>query len=177
MDPTSDRRPPAPDHDTHKLLGIYVDDHWAAAGAGTALANRLARENEGMQWYAELRRIADEIESEQRALHEVRAALSSGGFSVKRVLSQCAERVARLKLNGSLIGYTPLARVLELEGLIAGVKARQMLWRSLRHTDAGRHHDPDRRESLAESQIERLSAIHREASALAFIDREPVRAV
>ena len=162
-------------HDPHKLLGIYLDDHWAAAGAGTALANRVARENEGTQWHADLRRIADEIEQDQATLRELRAALANDGFSLKRRLAQAAERVGRLKLNGSLIGYTPLARVLELEGLIAGVKARQQLWRSLRHTDAARRVDLDRLESIAQSQVERLEAIHQQAAALAFIDREPVR--
>jgi hypothetical protein len=175
MNLIGDHRGQARDHDPHKLLGIYLDDHWAAAGAGSSLANRLARENEGTQWHGELRRIAEEIEQDQEALRQVREALTSGGFSVKRVLTQCAERAGRLKLNGSLIGYTPLARVLELEGLIAGIKARQLLWRSLRHTDAARRVDLEQRDSLASSQIERLVAIHQQASAVAFIDREPVR--
>ena len=163
------------DHDPQKLLGIYLDDHWAAAGAGTALANRIARENEGTQWHAELSRIAGEIEQDQQALHDLRAALGHPGFSLKRQAAQVAERLGRLKLNGSLIGYTPLARVLELEGLIAGVKARQLLWRSLRNTDAARRVDLDRLESTARAQVDTLEAIHREAAALAFIDREPVR--
>ena len=175
MNLSRDRRAHARDHDPHKLLQIYLDDHWAASGAGTALANRIVRENEGTQWHAELRRIADEIEQDQATLAQLRETLTSGGFSVKRVLAQAAERGGRLKLNGSLIGYTPLARVLELEGLIAGVKARQLLWRSLRHTDAAGRVDIDRHESLAESQVERLVAIHQQASALAFVDREPVR--
>ena len=162
------------EHDPHKLLRIYLDDHWAAAGAGTALADRVARENEGTQWYSELRRIADEIEQDQATLRQLRASLASDGFSLKRHAAQWAEKVGRLKLNGSLLGYTPLARVLELEGLIAGVKARQLLWRSLRHTDAARRVDLDQLESTAKSQVEKLAAIHQQAAALAFIAREPV---
>ena len=177
MTHTGDHHGNAREHDPHKLLGIYLDDHWAAAGAGSSLANRLARENEGTQWYAELRRIAGEIEEDQEVLRQVRAAVSSGGFSAKRLLAQGAERVGRFKLNGSLIGYTPLARVLELEGLIAGVKARQLLWRSLRNTEAGRRVELDRLASRAEAQIESLMAIHEQATALAFVDREPVRLV
>jgi hypothetical protein len=162
-------------HDPHELLRIYLDDHWAAAGAGTALANRIARENEGTQWYSELRRIADEIEADQETLRQLRSTLASDGFSLKRQAAKWAEKVGRLKLNGSLIGYTPLARVLELEGLIAGVKARQMLWRSLRHTEAAGRVDLDRLESTAGSQVDTLEAIHQQATALAFIEREPVR--
>jgi hypothetical protein len=166
-----------PEHDPHKLLGIYLDDHWAASGAGTALANRLARQNKGTPWYSDLRRIAEEIEQDQEVLRQLRSSLTAGGFSVKRIAAQCAERVGRLKLNGSLIGYTPLARVLELEGLIAGVKARKLLWQSLRHTEAGRAVDLDRLETTAASQIDTLVSIHRQASGLAFIDREPARLV
>jgi hypothetical protein len=175
MNLLGDKREHGHEHDPQKLLRIYLDDHWAASGAGTALAKRIARENEGTKWHPELRKIADEIESDQETLRDLRAALTSGGFSVKRAFTQTAERIGRLKLNGSLIGYTPLARVLELEGLIAGVKARQLLWRSLRNTDAAGRVDLDRLESVAESQVERLMAIHRQATALAFVDREPVR--
>ena len=163
------------EHDPQKLLRIYLNDHWGASGAGMALADRIARENEGTQWYPELRRIADEIKRDQETLRELRATLANDGFSLKRFAAQCAEKVGRLKLNGSLVGYTPLARVLELEALTAGVKARQLLWRSLRHTDIASRLDLDRLEATAQSQVDRLEAIHQEAAALAFIEREPVR--
>jgi hypothetical protein len=83
------------------------------------------------------------------------------------------ERVARLKLNGSLIGYSPLSRVLELEALIAGVKAKRLLWDSLRHTEAARGVDLDLMESRAKQQLDTLVAIHEEAAAIAFAAREP----
>ena len=82
------------EHDPQELLGIYLDDHWAGAGAGTSLANRLASENEGTKWYGELRRIADEIEEDQRTLGGLREACGSDGFSVKRLVAQAVERVA-----------------------------------------------------------------------------------
>jgi hypothetical protein len=119
------------EHDPKALLGIYLEDHWAAAGAGTSLAKRLAKNNEGTQWYPELRRIADEIEQEQQTLSRLRETCGRGGFSVKRLLAQTAERVGRLKLNGSLIGYSPLSRVLELEGMAALIGAKIQLWNAL----------------------------------------------
>jgi hypothetical protein len=156
------------EHDPKALLGIYLEDHWAAAGAGTSLAKRLAKNNEGTQWYPELRRIADEVEQEQQTLSRLRETCGRGGFSVKRLLAQTAERVGRLKLNGSLIGYSPLSRVLELEGLISGVKARRMLWRSLRQTEVARNVDLDQLERRAKEQVDALVAIHKEATAVAF---------
>ena len=131
------------EHDPQELLGIYLDDHWAGAGAGTSLANRLATQNEGTQWSAELRRIADEIEQDQLTLGRLREACGSDGFSIKRLAAKAVERVSWLKLNGSLIGYSPLSRVLELEALIVGVKGKRLLWGSLRHTEAARDIDLD----------------------------------
>jgi hypothetical protein len=163
------------DHDPKQMLSIYLDDHWAGAGAGSSLANRLAAENEGTQWYADIRRVADAIDEDQRTLRRLRETYAGGGFSVKRALAQGAERVGRLKLNGSLIGYTPLARVLELEALIAGVKSKRLLWRSLRRTDAAQSVDLDHMESRAKEQLDMLISIHKEASAIAFAVREPTQ--
>jgi hypothetical protein len=165
------------DHDPHELLSIYLDDHWAGAGAGMSLANRLATQNEGTPWYAELRRIADEIEQDQRTLGRLREACGSDGFSVKRLVAQAVERVGRLKLNGSLIGYSPLSRVLELEALIAGVKGKRLLWGSLRHTRAARDIDLDLMESRAKQQLDTLVRIHDEAAAIAFTAPEPALGV
>ena len=156
------------EHEPGAMLAMYLDDHWAAAGAGVALANRLARQNEGTPWYAELRRIADDVEEDQRTLRRLRETYGRGGFSVKRLLAEGAERIGRLKLNGALIGYTPLARVLELEAMIAGVKGKRLLWSSLRHTEAARSVDVDQMESRAKSQLDALVALHAEASVLAF---------
>ena len=157
-----------PGHDPAKWLGIYLDDHWAAAGAGCALAKRLAEQNEGTQWYAELRRIADEVELDEQTLQRLRETRGKRGFSVKRLVAQGAERIGRLKPNGALTGYTPLARVLELEALIAGVRSKRLLWRSLRQTDAARDVDLDQLESRAKAQVDTLQSIHKEATALAF---------
>ncbi len=43
-----------------------------------------------------------------------------------------AEKVGRLKPNGQLRGYSPLSRVLELEGLAMGITGKKGLWEGLR---------------------------------------------
>ena len=42
------------------------------------------------------------------------------------------EKVGRLKPNGQLTGYSPLSRVVELEGLALGVTGKLGLWKALR---------------------------------------------
>jgi hypothetical protein len=41
------------------------------------------------------------------------------------------EKVSRLKLNGQLRGYSPLSRLLELEGLEMGITGKRSLWQAL----------------------------------------------
>ncbi len=42
------------------------------------------------------------------------------------------EKLGRLKLNGQLTGYSPLSRLVELEGLCLGTEGRLSMWRTLR---------------------------------------------
>ena len=91
-------------------------------------------------------------------------ALDVSEDPLKAVLGQAGELVARLKSNGMLTHYSPSSRVLELEGLLAGIDAKRSLWRSLRA--AGVAHSapngPDLEELIARatSQRERLQAEH-----------------
>jgi hypothetical protein len=42
-----------------------------------------------------------------------------------------AEKVGRLKFNGQIKGYSPLSRLVELEGLATGIESKQSLWLAL----------------------------------------------
>jgi hypothetical protein len=152
------------------LRRIYLDDHWAAAGAGIGLARRLAAANVDTAWHPTLNRIVAEIEQDQRTLRALRDAETGGGFSLKRKLAVVAERIGRLKLNGRLVGYSPLSRVLELEGLMSGVQAKRCLWRAIRESDGWPTDGVDltELERRADAQLHELSRIHEEAAAIAF---------
>jgi hypothetical protein len=57
---------------------------------------------------------------------------------LKVVVGWGAEKVGRLKLNGRLLGYSPLSRLVELETLAVGVYAKLALWRSLQQLEPQR---------------------------------------
>ena len=81
-----------------------------------------------------------------------------------------AEKLGRLKLNGRLLEYSPLSRVIELEGLIAGVNAKVALWRTLAAAaaDEPRIAEIDFVQLIArgEEQLEGLKQHHADAIAL-----------
>ena len=103
----------------------------AAANGGVELARRLRGSNQGTPYGDALARIADEIDADRRALEGIAEDLGVEPDRVKQLAAWAAEKAGRLKLNGQLTGYSPLSRVVELEGLAAGVTAKLSLWRVL----------------------------------------------
>ena len=53
---------------------------------------------------------------------------------LKPAAAWMAEKLGRLKLNGQLSGYSPLSRVVELEGLHIGITGKLELWKALELT-------------------------------------------
>jgi hypothetical protein len=43
-------------------------------------------------------------------------------------LGWAAEKAGRLKLNGQVLGYSPLSRLVELEGLMLGISGKLAMW-------------------------------------------------
>jgi hypothetical protein len=76
--------------------------------------------------------LASEIESDRETLKGLMRHLEIGEDQVKKVVGWAGEKLGRLKLNGQLLGYSPLSRLLELEGLCLGVEGKLELWRSLK---------------------------------------------
>ena len=165
------------DNDRMKLLAIYLDDHWAGAGAGHQLARRLLRNNRRTGWVDQLSWLSDQIESDERTLLQLRRRLNLDGGKVKRALGIAGVRLSGLKPNGRLLAYSPLSRVLEAELMMSGVDAKKRLWAALR---SGQLMSADfsgldfaELERRAEEQLTMLSSFHEEASALAFGPGQP----
>jgi hypothetical protein len=114
-------------------LSIYLNDHLAGSTLGVNLARRAAGSNRGTSYGPVLEAIAEEIDEDRAALVEVMERLSVGQDRLKVAFAWGAEKAGRLKLNGELLGYSPLSRLEELEALSLGVEGKLALWRALRH--------------------------------------------
>ena len=149
-------------------LTIYLNDHLAGATAGVELVRRAASENEGSEFGAVLRELCAEIQHDREELIAIITGLGYPVDRAKIALGWTAEKVGRLKPNGRLRGYSPLGRLLELEGLLAGIHAKQALWRALLRTGTA---DPKRLEILltrAEEQAGIVERMHHPAAELAI---------
>lgn len=118
------------------LIGIYLNDHLAGATGGAALVRRCLANNEGTRYEEFLRDLQGRVEEDRQALEGVFDHLGLRRNPGKVLAGVVVERVSRLKLNGQLRGYSPLSRVVEFEGLCAGVDAKQSMWRALQEIAA-----------------------------------------
>ena len=155
-----------------KYLRIYLQDHLAGSTAGLELARRPRGANEGTEYGPPLAKIADEIEADRRALQGVMEDLGFGGDKLKNVAAWGLEKVGRLKLNGEITGYSPLSRMVELEGLLTGITGKWGLWVALLQIAPSEPRlDVARLERLrdrAEEQRETVEALREKAAREAF---------
>jgi len=167
-----DPRRPAGAAEADRLLATYLRDHAAGAATGLALARRCRRENAGTALEGTLVEIETEIAEDRRSLLDIMSRLGMSPSRLKSALGSLAELVGRLKSNGLLLRYSPSSRVVELEGLMAGVVAKRALWRTLRSIAADRAQldagELDRLIERATSQHERLAAAHDRTAPEAF---------
>ena len=118
-----------------RLLATYLNDHLAGALAGVELARRCARSNRGGPLGEALSKLARELDEDRHALQSIMRRLRIGGDPAKLAAAWTAEKMGRLKLNGRLIGYSPLSRLEELELLVLGVEGKLLLWQALAQTE------------------------------------------
>lgn len=151
-------------------LAIYLNDHLAGATLGLDLAKRSRSSNEGNDYGEELAKLAAEIEEDRDALIALMEELGVPRDRLKIASAWAAEKVGRLKLNGSLFSYSPLSRLVELEGLYLGVTGKLSLWENLKTATPGGVSVADLDELIerAKSQRARLEDLRRRAAAEAF---------
>jgi hypothetical protein len=152
------------------MLQTYLQDHHAGSTAGLELARRTARANEGTEYGPELLSVADEIAEDRETLERVMEHFDVSPNRIKDGGAWALEKVGRLKPNNSILSYSPLSRVVELEGLVTGVTGKLALWEALRASIgegvAGVEFAP--LSARAEAQRERLDALRRRAAVEAF---------
>ena len=106
----------------------------AGSVIGVELAKRAASSNEGSELGDFLAELATDIEADRQALKAVMDHLGVGENRLKPLIAWAAEKLGRLKPNGQITGYSPLSRLIELEGLALGIAGKLALWRSLAAT-------------------------------------------
>jgi hypothetical protein len=155
-------------------LAIYLNDHLAASTFGVELARRSYGANKGTEFGMELKQLVDEIEADRADLERIIDTLGKPRDQIKPAVAWVAEKAGRLKPNGQLTGYSPLSRVIELEGLASGVHGKLLLWRALRAISPGEpllaSSQLDRLTSRAESQLNRIGELQQRAVEVALAE-------
>jgi hypothetical protein len=158
-----------------QLLRIYLRDHLAGAVGGGELVRRALANNRGTPFEATLEQLATDIEEDRQTLVTLMEGLGVSPDVLKQSVVWVLEKVARLKLNGRVLEYSPLSRLVELEALGTGIDGKRALWTALRRVAGA---DPrlhatqlGRLERRAADQRRRVEAIRLEAARLAFAPR------
>ena len=96
--------------------------------------------------------------------------LEVGRDRLKPLGAWVVEKIGRLKPNGQLRGYSPLGRLIELEGLYVGISGKSRLWKSLESNlgDSLPEFDFPALGERADRQRTEVEALREEAAKLAF---------
>jgi hypothetical protein len=159
----------------HGLLSTYLNDHLAGATAGRSLAHRAAEAERHGPYGRPLQEIDREIAQDRESLVRIMRELGIRANPLKVGAGWLGERAGRLKTNRRLIHRSPLSRVVELEGLLLGVRGKLALWAALRtlaHTDPriARAADIEVLADRAEHQLERLEELRLQAVQGVFLE-------
>ena len=151
-------------------LAIYLNDHLAGATVGRELSKRAAGSNSGTPLGDFLEKLHGEIAEDRQTLLDVMDALDVGQDHAKTIAARVGERLGRLKPNGNLISYSPLSRLVEVEGLSLGINGKASLWRALGLLDDPRLEPWDfaALERRAKRQLRGLEPYRIESAQIAF---------
>lgn len=141
----------------NRLLALYLNDHLAGATGGTALAERLARNHRGTDLERPTADLADQVAADRTALLQIMRSLGVRARRLKSAVAVLAERVGRLKLNGTLVRRSPLSSVVEFEAMHLGVEGKIDGWQALRQM-------ADRESRLDANQLDELLGRARQQS-------------
>jgi hypothetical protein len=148
-----------------RYLPIYLNDHLAGATLGVELARRSSRSNEGTEVGEFLAWLHGQLVEDRAALVAVMKRRGARQSLAKVAGGWVAEKVGRLKPNGHLTTYSPLSRLLELEGLAGGIELKRALWLALQESGA------EEMQALIDRAVEQRERLepHRAAAARAAL--------
>ena len=146
-----------------RSLEVYLNDHLTAATSGVELFRRAAGSHPGKRG-EELARLRDEAVDDRETLRSIMRRLGVAPNLPLVALGWVGEKAGRLKPNGYLVRRSPLADVIELEGLRLGTQGRLACWQVLRavatHDDRLTVLELDELVGRAEDQAARLYKLH-----------------
>jgi hypothetical protein len=149
---------------TSDALHAYVNTHRRAAIVGLSMARRMAARHEGTPLGVALDLVANEVEEDRVLLDLIAGGLGIKPTMATRVVPVVVDRIGRLRLRG--VRRPPGAvALLELETLVAGIRAKELLWRALKANEtarsvASRTANLDVLVERAEAQMQRLLPHH-----------------
>jgi hypothetical protein len=155
-----------------ELLGIYCNDHLAAATGGIELVSRMLGRHRGGTYEQRLEQLLDELREERSA---VRGSIQALGLPVrqyKQIGAWIGEKLSRAKLNGHLLSRSPLSDLVEFEFIATAVLAKRAGFETLREIAAVDSRLDgallDRLIAQADKQHEWLADVRREVAAGIF---------
>jgi hypothetical protein len=148
-------------------LAIYLNDHLGGSALGRERCRHARDRNQGNEFGTFLDWLLRQIDEDRETLVRVIDAVGTTPSQVKPAVGYLFEKAARLKRNGRLLGYSSLARFIDLELLSLGVEGKRLMWTALRELGDPRlaMFDFDLLEERARAQRERLES-HRISAAL-----------
>jgi hypothetical protein len=154
------------------LLGVYCNDHLAAATGGIELVSRMLGRHRGGPYEARLEELLDELREERSAVRRSMAALDLPVRQYKQIASWLGEKVSRAKLNGHLLSRSPLSDLVEFEFIATAVLAKRAGFETMREvaTVEPRLDEAllDRMIAQADKQHDWLADVRREVAAQVF---------
>lgn len=111
-------------------LKVYFSDHLAELVLEKELAARCQKNNPDGELGQFLGRLVEELKDQETEVREMLHRIGGSESMIKESAAWLAEKLGRLKPNNSLVSYSDLSRVLDLESLIAAGRARLSLWQT-----------------------------------------------
>lgn len=151
---------------------VYLNDHLAGLVLERELAARCESNNRDTPLGEFLLTLSEELNDQEAAVRELLRRLGGSESTIKQSAAWLAEKLGRLKRNNSILKYSDLSRVLELEWLTAAAKTRLCLWQAVTTVFVGDRRVSEmplaRRIEQTRQQIEDLDRFRLEAVMEAF---------
>lgn len=132
-----------------EAVSRYLRAHALGARGGVELFARAARSQLDPENRARLRALAADVAADRRALRGLMRSMGVRMSPLAEMVPVLAERLGRLKPNGSLRHRTHLSDLVELETMTAAVQAKRLGWEALLEIADGR-------EGLERTELEQL---------------------